>query len=508
MSSCEAPITRATVATLPLGALGERALPALRASQAPTARRGSWKLPPLCGAVATLPQKLRLITLPLLALLLLATAAGCTVAPKKTRSPSAAADAAAHLPPLAPPLPDEILTRPPASAQDDDSAAAPAASAALYDPARPHPLKSPARPLDIKLAHGTRSTHIDGALVYLLRNADYDRAAKKAVPSPPDAKFTINPLATAHAKPLIQGRPMRVFIDPGHGGADPGAASADGRHKESRIALEISKLLAKRLETAGFEVRLSRADNTRTQVLAERPLKANNWKADLFVSIHLNANPSSEANGIETYILTPSGELSTMDEKGKPGPHHGAESGNANDTRNMQLGFAIHRRLATSTKLHDRGLRRARFTVLCGAKMPAVLVECGFITSKRNLWFVTSKEGQEKIATGIFEGICDYALGNLDANRVAYPANKPLFNKPAAASAPAAISQPSPAAPAPSYAPAQPAAATPQIIRSASPNAQSAAPRYMAPTHADDPAEDASVTESRRAAARAAGLAD
>ena len=352
---------------------------------------------------------------PALLLLLLA---GCASTPPEVAK---TAEAIAPLP-ITNALPAAIVATAPAAPTN-------APIVAIVKPAPTPPrAKLPKKDLQVKLTQGTRTATIDNTRIYLLRNAEYDNKAKKAIPSASDAKKTIAPLLTAHTQPLIQGRPMRVFIDPGHGGSDPGAASADGRHKESRLVLDIARLLEKKLEKAGFETRLSRTDHLRTQVLEERTLKANNWKADLFISIHLNANPSPEAHGIETYVLTPAGEFSTMDEKGpstRTAP--AAETGNANDTRNAQFGFAIHRRLVTATKLHDRGLRRARFAVLRGAKMPAVLVECGFLTSKRNLWFLTSKDGQEKIATALFEGICDYALGNLDANRPAYDPIKPLF---------------------------------------------------------------------------------
>jgi N-acetylmuramoyl-L-alanine amidase len=222
----------------------------------------------------------------------------------------------------------------------------------------------------------------------------------------------------------VTGRPFRVFIDPGHGGADPGAVSKDSKTLESRLTLELAQKLAKHLKNAGFDVTISRSDNALTQVLEERPLKAYRWKADIFISIHFNANPSSTASGFETYILPAHGMLSTTTANPSPAARAQAntlQNGNANDYLNMQLGFAIQRRMLKSTKLEDRGLRRARFTVLREAKMPAVLIECGFLSSPKDLKFIRTAEGQEKIVRGIYEGICDYAFGTLAPGSPAYP---------------------------------------------------------------------------------------
>ena len=298
-------------------------------------------------------------------------------------------------------------------------------------PAASKPQKTP-KPLAVDLTHGTRVARIDGVQIYLNRYATFDSKTQGAVPSAIDMKKTVEPLVNAHTNAIAATRPIRVFIDPGHGGADPGASSANGKHSESSHVLEIAKLTAKRLEKAGYEVMMSRYDNISTQTLFDRTTKANEWDADLFVSIHLNYNPSPDPAGAETYILTPAGEFSTMDDSTpKPGAANKgngsvAHTGNTNDTGNAQLGFAIHRRLIGTTKMQDRGLRRARFAVLREAKMPAVLVECGFLTSERDLAFVTGSEGRKKIAQSLFEGICDYALGNLDANRIAYDSGKLL----------------------------------------------------------------------------------
>lgn len=287
--------------------------------------------------------------------------------------------------------------------------------------------RCPPRPWTVYLKNGSEQATIDGVLVFLSNPAIQDKDTKKPKAGTVDAKYTISPLVNSHTKPIVSERKLRVFIDPGHGGADPGASSRDGKLVESRVALDISNRLAEYLTNAGFEVMLSRRDNTFTQVLDERPMKASRWKADIFVSIHLNSNPASDAHGLETYILPPPGTQSTSG-----GNYSTAQAeagirnlGNANDVRNMQLGFAIQRRALKSTHLVDRGLRRARFAVLRDSTMPAVLVECGFLSSPRDQKLVRTAEGNAKLARGIYEGICDYAFGTLSPAQPPHP----LFSK-------------------------------------------------------------------------------
>ncbi len=359
------------------------------------------------------------------------------------------------------------------------------------------PPPSVLKPWKFSFEQGSQRAKFDNVLVYLSQPATLDKETKNPKASPADFKYMLSPLLTAHTSALVTGRPFRVFIDPGHGGADSGAVSKDRKTLESRLTLDIAQKLAKYLKNAGFDVMISRSDNTLTQVLEERPLKAHRWKADVFISIHFNANPSVAANGFETYIFPARGMLSTSAVNPSPSAKSQAntlQNGNANDIRNMQLGFAIQRRLLKSTKFEDRGLRRARFVVLREAKMPAVLVECGFLSSPKDLKYIRTAEGQEKIVRGIYEGICDYAFGTLTPGSSAYPIQSASTKS--STELPLVLPQQSPAPTA--------AKLTPQVVTSD--GTDSSKPAWKPLPIVDDPNEDPRLKKIRLEAARAAGL--
>jgi N-acetylmuramoyl-L-alanine amidase len=151
---------------------------------------------------------------------------------------------------------------------------------------------------------------------------------------------------------------MRVYIDPGHGGDDPGAVH--GELVEQDIALSISGSLEENLRDLGHEVLLSRRDDV-TISLHGRASMANEWKADVFLSIHLNADPDPdlpgmpEAHGHEFWIY--------------PGSFKGLRLAEA---INKAFVFAFPDQPA-------RGIKEANFAVLRLTEMPAVLLELAFI---------------------------------------------------------------------------------------------------------------------------------
>ena len=146
---------------------------------------------------------------------------------------------------------------------------------------------------------------------------------------------------------------MRICIDPGHGGRDSGAV-ADGL-KEKTPALTISLILAELLELAGYEVIMTRRKDEFVE-LQNRANIANRKGADLFVSVHHNSFTDSEANGIETYYFEGSNE-----------GHRIAE--------------IIQDNLIGYSGWTNRGVKTAEFSVLRNTRMPAVLLEIGFISN-------------------------------------------------------------------------------------------------------------------------------
>ena len=176
-----------------------------------------------------------------------------------------------------------------------------------------------------------------------------------------------------------------IILDPGHGGEDPGATTELTR--ESKMALDIAKRAKGILEAFGrYEVHLTR-DTDKFVSLQERCEFANRLKADIFISIHLNAHNNPEAKGIEVFSF--------------PGSIRGAQIRNAVYLETMRLfpGWT------------GRGAKEARFYVLRKTDMPACLIECGFITNVAEEREIHKPEIRQHFAEGIANGIEAYFQG-------------------------------------------------------------------------------------------------
>lgn len=197
-----------------------------------------------------------------------------------------------------------------------------------------------------------------------------------------------------------------IVIDPGHGGKDNGAISKPYRLYEKNLTLNISLKLAKALRAKGYKVYLTRYGDKFIE-LKNRPAYANKIKADMFISIHINA-ASPSASGIETYALTPPGQSST-NASGSSAANKRKYPGNANDDWNVLLAHYIQKDMVAKLSGIDRGTKRARFAVLQGAAMPAALVECGFISNNADVRKLSSDKYRQGIANAIASGISRYA---------------------------------------------------------------------------------------------------
>ena len=176
---------------------------------------------------------------------------------------------------------------------------------------------------------------------------------------------------------------MKICIDAGHGGRDPGAI---GRtpflYKERDFTLAVALKLEDELEARGHEAILVRRTD-RTVGLAARAAFANRYEADLFISIHANAAASEVAEGIEVYHFP------------------GSESGSAYASeilQNLLKAFPDHT---------NRGVKEANFAVLRLTRMPAVLVECEFITHPDHLVFLADSSNQKGMAQAIAHAVSD-----------------------------------------------------------------------------------------------------
>jgi len=195
-----------------------------------------------------------------------------------------------------------------------------------------------------------------------------------------------------------------VFIDPGHGGSDPGAFYSSATNlKESEIVFNISTNLARLLKDSGVQVFMSRT-NDQFVTLTDRTKMANGVKSSVFISVHVNAAFGTSACGFETYTL-PLGHSFSTSGNSKPRLY----LGNNNDIFNSLLGYSIHNALLNDfPNQYDRGVKHARYEVLKNINCPAILVECGFISNKAERKLLADTEYQRLISKSIFRGTTNY----------------------------------------------------------------------------------------------------
>lgn len=199
-------------------------------------------------------------------------------------------------------------------------------------------------------------------------------------------------------------KPLRVMLDPGHGGADTGALGINPAVREKDLTLALAKKLGAKLKKAGMHVDYTRTGDT-TLALDERSRLARKKKADLFISIHANHAGNTEAVGVETYILPPCGYPGTA-EGSLP---RGWQIGNRNDYHNTLLGYSVHRQLAAHANTIDRGLKRQAFFVLRETSCPAVLIEFGFLSNQTETFRMLDTAWQEQSVAAVADGVLSYA---------------------------------------------------------------------------------------------------
>ncbi len=197
----------------------------------------------------------------------------------------------------------------------------------------------------------------------------------------------------------------KIVIDPGHGGKDPG--NEDGSHQEKKYTLLLAQELCDQLNHAGFSASLTRTTDTLID-LPVRPDIARRRIADLFISLHWNSvqTGKSQVKGIETYCLTPAG-ASSSNAGGEIGDG-GTKPGNRNNDKNMFLAYELHKSLLQNLGAEDRGVRRARFLVLCYAEMPAVLIEGGFMSHPAESKKIYDPAYRRQMARAIVQGVIAY----------------------------------------------------------------------------------------------------
>ncbi|OPY57624.1 MAG: N-acetylmuramoyl-L-alanine amidase AmiC precursor [Pelotomaculum sp. PtaU1.Bin035] len=181
-----------------------------------------------------------------------------------------------------------------------------------------------------------------------------------------------------------------IAIDPGHGGSDPGAVGSGGT-KEKEVNLDIARRVAKILEAQGAKVVLTRSGDQDID-LYPRTDKANNAKADVFVSIHMNANNDKSIGGTTTYIYSGNGDAKQA----------------ARIQESGRLARYVQAELLKALGLRDIGVKDANFAVLRTSNMPAVLAEVAFISSAAEEKLMKTDQFRNKVAEAIARGIGAY----------------------------------------------------------------------------------------------------
>jgi N-acetylmuramoyl-L-alanine amidase len=254
--------------------------------------------------------------------------------------------------------------------------------------------------------------------------------------SPPLFFPTAN-AALAPAQSMEVGKSFRVVLDPGHGGSDDGTQSDLGvyRISEKDVTLAIAKQTAAALKKRGIEAVLTREEDQDLS-LAARTKFANELKANVFLSIHVNSLPHGGASGIETFFLNTASDASSRRLARMENSVLGRSMNDAGENlevamilkdlrldanlkESKRLACQIQNRLAQTSqtlrvsrvpalpgaKSANRGVKRALFHVLLGADMPSALVETGFLTHPRDRAILLSPEGQNAYAESLAEAI-------------------------------------------------------------------------------------------------------
>src|SRR5947209_7790569 len=254
----------------------------------------------------------------------------------------------------------------------------------------------------LEFVRGSREAMINGArswLCFPLVEQD-----GKILVSRTDVAKTIEPLLRPHCVANV-GKVQTVILDPGHGGHDKGQVSRYGYEKD--FALDVARKLRPFLQAKGLRVIMTREGDYFVP-LEVRAQIANAARNSIFVSIHFNAtNDDPNATGFEIFSFTPRGAPSTSDSALALSSFN-MQPGSEVDAQSMALSACIYHSLLGHIPEYDRGIKRARFAVLRLTKVPAVLIEGGFLTEHGECRLIANKDWRAKLAAAIGVGIENY----------------------------------------------------------------------------------------------------
>lgn len=269
-----------------------------------------------------------------------------------------------------------------------------------------------------------KRTKLAGKLPEYKAESGLNSSQKQAAVSMPAA---ISGISGKTAKANLARKKKIIVLDAGHGGQDPGAIGHNGV-KEKNVNLKIVKELVRLFKNDpnnGYEVMLTRDDDTFI-ALVERTNMANEKQADLFISIHCNASMKKKSRGFEIYFLSEKAsdseaaatavlENSVIELEGKPTKKRARLQEllwslvvNEFINESSELCCLISEEVTRRIKIGNRGVKQAGFHVLRGAQMPAVLVECAFLSNLEEESRLRTKRFQRKCADAIYAGIKRY----------------------------------------------------------------------------------------------------
>ena len=191
-----------------------------------------------------------------------------------------------------------------------------------------------------------------------------------------------------------------VFLDPGHGGRDPGAVYNGLREKD--LNMSIYRKLRSELEKLGYTVLTSRDTDVYVDYVTERSEMVNKTDADVFISIHFNATgvPGANRSGVETYIYEPDPDIT-------PRINKVAHDDPTRLSESKRLADNIHNSVVSVAGANDRGVRGANYAVLRETVKPAVLLELGYIDSPEYKK-ISDDKYQNKLVEGIVTGLRNF----------------------------------------------------------------------------------------------------
>ena len=244
-----------------------------------------------------------------------------------------------------------------------------------------------------------------------------------------------------------------LVLDAGHGGRDSGCLSKDKKYSEKNIVLSVVLKLGKMIEEEHPDVKVVYTRKKDVFIpLAERADIANRNKADLFISVHVNANPSTVPRGSETFsmgthvsdrnfevskrenaVIKMEEDYTTKYEGFNPDSPESyiifSLLQNAYSEQSIKFAKFIQDEYAKGPVKHGRGVKQAGFLVLWRTTMPSVLTEIGFLSNQEDLKILVTEQGQTKIARRLADAFTkykeDYESHNSLDKEPAEPNNEP-----------------------------------------------------------------------------------